>query len=175
MRKLTLFVSAALVLAVIGLAVQRGMTVQARPEGQTAAASAGQAPSPAALDALLAPIALYPDALLAQMLMCAMEPAGVTALDQFLKRNPTLKGTDLQDAATKDNFEPSFVALALFPQIVTQMASQLDSTTKLGQAFIADKTAVFASIQRLRKQAQACRGAQDHTAAGSRNADHVGR
>ena len=75
----------------------------------------------------------------------------------------------------KDNFEPSFVALALFPQVVKQMASKLDSTTRLGQAFIADKTAVFASIQRLRKQAQDCRDAQDHPAAGSRNADHVGR
>ena len=154
MRKIPLVVSAALVLAAIGLAVRPRVTVQATPAGQTAAASSGQAPSPAALDALLAPIALYPDALLAQMLMCAMEPVGVTALDQFLKRNPNLKGTDLQDAATKDNFEPSFVALALFPQVVQQMAGNLASTTRLGQAFIADKTAVFASIQRLRKQAQ---------------------
>src|SRR6185436_5451623 len=60
---------------------------------------------------------------------------------------------DLQDAAVRDNFEPSFVALALFPQIVKQMASQLDAMTRLGQAFTADRTAVFASIQRLRKQA----------------------
>ena len=154
MRKLTLVVRMALVLAVIGLADQRGTTVEARPDGQAPAASTGQAPSPAALDALLAPIALYPDPLLAQMLMCAMEPAGVIALDQFLKSHPTLKGTDLQDAALKDNFEPSFVALAIFPQIVKQMAGDLDATTRLGQAFKADKTAVFASIQRLRKQAK---------------------
>jgi hypothetical protein len=153
MRKLPLVVTVTLVVAAIGLAIQRGMTVQARPAGQ-AAASTGQAPSPAALDALLAPIALYPDALLAQMLMCAMEPTGVTALDQFLKSHSTLKGTDLQDAALKHNFEPSFVAMAVFPQIVKQMAGERDSTTRLGQAFKADKTAVFASIQRLRKQAK---------------------
>ncbi len=152
MRKLTL-VSVALLLAGIGLAVRHGVVVQARPERQTAAASSGQTPTAADLDGLLAPIALYPDQLLAQMLLCATDPAGVKSLDQFLKSHPTLKGTDLQDAAVKDNFEPSFVALALFPQIVNQMASQLESTTRLGQAFTADRTAVFASIQRLRKQA----------------------
>jgi hypothetical protein len=120
---------------------------------RTTAASSGQALTAADLDRLLAPIALYPDQLLAQMLMCATDPAGVKALDQFLKSHSTLKGTDLQDAALKDNFQPSFVALALFPQIVKQMASQVDSTTRLGEAFTADRTAVFASIQRLRKQA----------------------
>src|SRR6185503_8362912 len=148
MRKLTLVVSVALVLAGVGLVVRHGMVVQAR-RAQTAAASSGQALTAADLDRLLAPIALYPDQLLAQMLLCATEPAGVKALAEFLKSHPTLKGTDLQDAALKDNFEPSFVALALFPQIVKQMASEPDSTTRLGQAFTADRTAVFASIQRL--------------------------
>ena len=124
------------------------------------AESAGQAAATAAalpaqeLDRLLAPVALYPDQLLAQILLCAMEPSGVTALDAFLKAHPTLKGTDLQDAVLKGNFEPSFVALALFPQTVTLMAGQIDRTTRLGQAFATDKTAVFASIQRLRKQAK---------------------
>ena len=83
--------------------------------------------------------------------MCAEDPAGVKALDQFLKSHSTLKGTGLQDAAVKDNFQPSFVALALFPQVVSQMARDLNATTKIGQAFTADRTAVFASIQRLRK------------------------
>ena len=120
------------------------------PSGQTAPATPL---SPEALDRLLAPIALYPDQLLAQMLLCAMDPSGVTALDRFLKGHSTLKGTELQDAALKDNFEPSFVAMALFPQVISAMAADLNSTTRIGQAFTADKTAVFASIQRLRKQA----------------------
>jgi hypothetical protein len=153
MRNLVLCVGVVLVLAGISPAVRRGMVVQARPDMRTTAASSGQALTAADLDRLLAPIALYPDQLLAQMLMCATDPAGVKALDQFLKSHSTLKGTDLQDAALKDNFQPSFVALALFPQIVKQMASQVDSTTRLGEAFTADRTAVFASIQRLRKQA----------------------
>ena len=83
--------------------------------GRTAA---GQAPSPDDVDRLLAPIALYPDQLLAQMLLCAGDPRGVTALDAFLKAHPTLKGSEVQDAAVKDNFEASFVAMALFPQVV---------------------------------------------------------
>jgi hypothetical protein len=121
--------------------------------GGPGSAAAGQAPTAADLDRRLAPIALYPDQLLAQMLISAGDPDGVKALDQFLKSHPTLKGTDLQDAALKDNFQPSFVALALFPQIVAQMAGQLETTTRLGQAFAADRTSVFASIQRLRTQA----------------------
>ena len=67
------------------------------------------------------------------------ESASVTALDAFLKSNPTLKGTQLQDAALKDDFEPSFVALALFPQVVQQMAAKLDATTRLGEAFTTDE------------------------------------
>jgi hypothetical protein len=111
------------------------------------------APTPEQLDHLLAPIALYPDQLLAQMLLCATDPSGVAALNQFLKSHPTLKGTELQDAALKDNFDASFVALAPFGQIVDMMAADLDWTTQLGEAFTTDKAAVFASIQRLRKQA----------------------
>jgi hypothetical protein len=106
------------------------------------------------LDRLLAPIALYPDQLLAQILMCAGDPAKVTELNAWLKKNATLKGTPLQDAAVKAGFEPSFVALVLFPDIVNMMAVQKDWTTRLGQAFVADRSAVFGSIQRLRAQAQ---------------------
>ena len=87
------------------------------------------------------------------MLLCARDPAGVTALDQFLKSHPTLKGTELQDAAVKDNFEPSSWRWPCFHNRELD-GRRLDSTTRIGQAFAADKTAVFASIQRLRKQAQ---------------------
>ena len=102
------------------------------------------------IDQLLAPIALYPDALLAQMLMSATDPAKIVELDKWLKANQTLKGTPLQDAAVRAGFEPSFVALVLFPQVVEKMAAQIAWTTVLGQSFTADRSAVFASIQRLR-------------------------
>src|SRR5687767_9396907 len=106
------------------------------------------------LDEVLAPIALYPDSLLAQMLMSATDPMKITQLDEWLKANEKLKGTPLQDAAVKAGFEASFVALVLFPQVVAQMADQIAWTTLLGQAFTSDRNAVFASIQKLRLQAK---------------------
>jgi hypothetical protein len=106
------------------------------------------------LDQILAPIALYPDQLLAQMLMSAGDPANVTKLDQWLKLNQSLKGTQLQDEAVKAGFEPSFVALALFPQVVATMAQQIGWTTRLGEVFGADRSAVFNTIQKLRQQAK---------------------
>jgi hypothetical protein len=106
------------------------------------------------LDQLLAPVALYPDQLLAQILLCAADPPKVAELNKWLAANTDVKGTQLQDAATVDGFEPSFVALALFPQVVAYMAERLDWTTQLGKAFAANKTAVFDTIQRLRSQAQ---------------------
>jgi hypothetical protein len=112
------------------------------------------APKPADLDKLLAPIALYPDQLLAQMLLCASTPGDVTALNGWLSTTTTLKGTELQDAAQKAGFQPSFVALALFPQTVKMMADQMAWTKQLGQAFANHRADVFASIQRLRTQAK---------------------
>src|SRR5215212_1483848 len=149
MQKASLVVGTLMLVAGIGLGVRNSLAVNAEP-GAQAGAAPGQAATSAELDQLLAPVALYPDQLLAQMLMCATDPAGVKSLADFLRTNATLKGTELQDAALKAKFEPSFVALVLFPQVVQQMASQIDSTTRLGQAFTANRPAVFDSIQRLR-------------------------
>ena len=127
------------------------------PQDQIAASAqaAQAAPLPTGtLDQLLAPIALYPDSLLAQMLMSATDPAKITELDKWLKANQKLKGTPLQDAAVKAGFDASFVALVLFPQVVAKMADQIAWTRVLGQAFTSDRSAVFASIQKLRLQAK---------------------
>ena len=122
---------------------------------RAAGAQTKPAPLPTStLDQLLAPIALYPDQLLAQMLMSATVPDKITELDKWLKSNQKLKGTALQDAAVKAGFDASFVALTLFPQVVAKMADQIAWTRVLGQAFTSDRTAVFASIQKLRQQAQ---------------------
>jgi hypothetical protein len=154
MKRFAFVIGTLVVLLGIGLYLRPRLAVQAGPGPQTGQASSATALTADALDRLLAPIALYPDTLLAQMLMCAGDPAGVKALDQFLKSNSSLKGTELQDAVVRDNFEPQFAAMALFPQVVSSMVTQIESTTRIGQAFAADKTAVFASIQRLRKQAK---------------------
>jgi hypothetical protein len=102
---------------------------------------------------MLAPIALYPDPLLAQMMMSAVDPAKVSELDQFLRLSTNLKGTELQNAAVKAGFDASYVALAIFPQVVTYMAQNIEWTRSLGQWFTNDRNALFDSIQRLRAQA----------------------
>ena len=127
-----------------GLAAPRVFTAQATKA----------APSAAELDRLLAPIALYPDQLLAQMLMCAANPSKVAALSEWLASNQSQKGTELQNAATKAGFDPEFVAMVLFPDVVNTMASRIEWTTQLGSAFASHRSAVFDSIQRLRAQAQ---------------------
>ena len=115
---------------------------------------AAQAPPPNDVDSLVAPIALYPDQLLAQILMCAGDPPSVQKLATWLDANKKLKGTELQDAAVVAGFEPSFVALALFPTVVKSMAAKIEWTTLVGRVFQVDRNIVFASIQKLRKQAQ---------------------
>jgi len=108
---------------------------------------------PEELDGLLAPIALYPDALLGQILLSAANPGTVGALAEWLN-SQSAKGTALQDAAKASGFEDTYVALVLFPDVVHKMAERMDWTTKVGSAFAADRSAVFASIQRLRTKAR---------------------
>jgi hypothetical protein len=140
----------------IGLLVTVMVPVGPLPAGaarMAPPAQEGGALDPAYLDTLLAPVALYPDQLLAQMLLCAGNPRKVGELGAWLKR-ATLKGSELQQAAEQAGFEPSFVALAPFPQVVDLMAGNLTWTSQLGGAFAVDRGAVFDSIQRLRKQSQ---------------------
>ena len=111
-------------------------------------------PKPEELDRLLAPIALYPDALLSQVLLCATDPGKLGALNEWLASQEGVKGTALQDAAKKSGFEASFAAIAIFPDVVGKMAGQMDVTTRVGTAFASDPSSVFASIQRLRTKAQ---------------------
>jgi uncharacterized protein DUF3300 len=161
MKKLpTIVLNVGLVLAASGVAVRYGVAAcdsppahQAQAQSRSSGAPA-QTQTPKDMDSLLAPIALYPDQLLAQILLCAGDPASVRKLSDWLFANQTLKGTELQDAAVVAGFEPSFVALAVFPQVVNSMAEKIEWTTLVGQLFAADRTAVFASIQKLRAQAR---------------------
>jgi hypothetical protein len=121
------------------------------------AAAPSPAPPPplAPLEQLLAPVALYPDALLAQVLTSATSPGQVTEMNTWLSQSKQLQGTQLQDAAQKQGFDASFVALALFPDVVNQLASQIDWTTELGTAFLSDPKGVMNAVQKLRVQAKA--------------------
>ncbi len=126
-------------------------------EPQTAQKSAapGKAASADELDKLLAPVALYPDALLSEMLLCASNPGKVGALSEWLRSHETQKGSELQDAARAAGFDASFAALVLFPDVVNWMAGESEWMARLGQAFTKDRAGVFASIQRLRAKARA--------------------
>src|SRR5262245_9169254 len=152
-RKTFPVIGLAAAVAVLGTNGEAALVLQAAAQS----APAQPAPAPEVLDKLLAPVALYPDQLLAQMLLCAGDPGRVVQLSVWLKENAKLKGTELQDAAQKAGFEPSYIALSLFPQVVTQMAEDTKWTRQLGEAFKANRDAVFGSIQRLRTQSQSVR------------------
>jgi hypothetical protein len=137
------------------IAVALALLVACRSPREPAATVAKAAAYPTGtLDKMLAPIALYPDQLLAQMLMGAADPEKITEINGWLNANQHLRGTPLQDAAVKAGFEPSLVALTLFPQVLARMAEQIAWTTLVGESFAADRNAVFASIQKLRQQAR---------------------
>ena len=145
---------AAVALGICSTAFPGGITrISSHPQPKQATA-AQPAPGAKELDRLFAPIALYPDVLLGQMLLCASTPGKVGALSEWLQSHGTLKGTELQDAAKAAGFDESFTAIVTFPDVVNTMAGQLDWTTAIGQAFKADTSAVFASIQRLRTRAR---------------------
>ena len=119
------------------------------------AATDSKAFTAAQLDQLLAPIALYPDPLLAQILMAATYPLEVLEAANWSKSNPNLTG-DAALAAVKDKgWDASVTSLVAFPQVLAMMDSKLDWTQKVGDAMIAQQPDVAASIQRLRAQAQA--------------------
>ena len=152
MTKITV-AGAVIAVAFSGLTLQGRLTASSAADAQAAKASTQPSIKPDDLDKLLAPVALYPDQLLSQILLCAQKPGKVGALSEWLA-SQTVKGSELQDAATKSGFDPSFVALTVFPDVVHSMATQPQWTSSLGDAFTADPKAVFASIQRLRQMAK---------------------
>ncbi|HXN18746.1 MAG TPA: DUF3300 domain-containing protein, partial [Candidatus Binatus sp.] len=119
------------------------------------AQDAAAPPTPEELDQLLAPVALYPDSLLAQITTACTDPQEILDVDNWLQQNSNLSGTALTDAAQAAGFDPAFIALVNFPQVVTMMAENIDDYAAIGVAFSADQGSVTASIQRLRAQAYA--------------------
>jgi hypothetical protein len=107
------------------------------------------------LDQLLAPIALYPDALLAQVLMASTYPLEIVQAARWVKANPGLKDKGLEDALQKEPWDPSVKSLAVFPQVLTMMNEKLDWTQKLGDAFLGQQQEVLATAQALRTKASA--------------------
>jgi hypothetical protein len=145
----------------MGQAVRRVLscvlaTLLAAPAG-IGAQNAGSAPviKQEELDQLLAPIALYPDSLVAQILMASTYPLDVVNAARFAKQNANLKGDTLTKALEAQSWDPSVKSLVNFPQVLTMMNEKLDWTQKLGDAFLAGEKPVMDTIQSLRAKAQA--------------------
>jgi hypothetical protein len=135
--------------------ISTGAPLAAQTQGQTSA-PAQQAPRipEDQLDSLVAPIALYPDPLLGQVLVASTYPLEIVQLQQWLNQHKDLKGQALTDAVMKENWDPSIQAMAALPDVVKQMADNIKWTSDLGNAFLAQQSDVMDAVQRMRMKAK---------------------
>ncbi|HML15707.1 MAG TPA: DUF3300 domain-containing protein, partial [Bryobacteraceae bacterium] len=106
------------------------------------------------LDNLVAPVALYPDPLLGQLLAASTYPLELVEAQQWLRQNSNLRGAALMDAAKQQNWDPSVQAMVAFPDVLTMLNRDIRWTTDLGNAFLAQQADVMAAVQRMRARAQ---------------------
>lgn len=114
------------------------------------------------LDQMLAPIALYPDPLLAQVLMATTYPGEVTEAVTWSKANPDAKGDDAVKQVANQPWDPSVQALVAFPQVLATLGQDPVWVQRLGDAFLAQPDDVMEGVQRLRRQAQAAGNLQSN-------------
>jgi hypothetical protein len=132
------------------------------PGSPTLQEAAAQSKSPAAekafsageIEQLAAPLALYPDPLVSQMLIASTYPIEIVQAERWVTKNTSLKGDALTAALEKESWDPSVKSLVNFPQVLGQMNEKLDWTQKLGDAVLAQQEDVMAAIQRLRAKAK---------------------
>ena len=106
------------------------------------------------LDSLVAPMALYPDPLLAQTLAASTYPLEIIQLQQWMAKHKDLKDKALADAVKRENWDPSVQAMSAFPDVVKQLADNIKWTSELGNAFLAQQSDVMDAVQRMRKKAK---------------------
>jgi hypothetical protein len=146
-------------MALVGIAL--GLLGQCAAQAQSAAAPAAAAQAPAQaplkseeLEQMLAPVALYPDAVLAQILMASTYPLEVVQAARWVRSNPGKTGKALEDAVQGQSWDASVKSLAAVPQVLQMMDEKLDWAQRLGDAFLAQRDDVMNAIQRLRSKAQ---------------------
>ncbi len=127
---------------------------QAAPPAASQAAAEEPKLPPDQLDALVAPIALYPDPLLSQVLVASTYPLEIVQLQQWLAKNPGLKDKALSDKVAKQPWDPSIQAMAALPDVVKRLGDDIQWTTELGNAFLAQQADVMDAVQRMRKKAE---------------------
>jgi hypothetical protein len=128
-----------------------GTPAPAKADG--AAAPEATKLAPEQLESLVAPIALYPDPLLAQTLVASTYPLEIIQLQQWLAKNKELKDKALADAVAKQPWDPSIQSMAATPEVVKRLADDVQWTTDLGNAFLAQQSDVMDAVQRMRKKA----------------------
>src|SRR5256886_4445517 len=146
-----------LMIGVLAVAMVPGDPVTSAPLLQSAPSpSSDQTPKIQSdqLDSLVAPIALYPDPLLAQTLAASTYPLEIIQLQQWMNNNKNLQGKALADAVAKQPWDPSIQSLVEFPDVVQRMAGNIQWTTDLGNAFLAQQSDVMGAAQRMRAKAQ---------------------
>src|SRR6188768_1187381 len=156
MTRILGFIAAGLLLA--------GHTAVAQQPTPAAAPAAAQADStkadsakkltPDQLQSLVAPIALYPDDLLTNCLVASTYPLEIVALQQYLAKNPNLKDKALADSVAKQPWDPSIQSMAAVPDAVKRLAEDIQWTTELGNAFLAQQKELMGAVQVMRKKAK---------------------
>src|SRR5437016_4005539 len=145
------------VIAIVGLALSStAFAQQAQSQEMTTTTNDQETTklAPQELDSLVAPIALYPDPLLAQTLAASTYPLEVVQLQQWMNNNKNLQGKALADAVAKQPWDPSVQSLVEFPDVVQRMAGNIQWTTDLGNAFLAQQSDVMDAVQSMRAKAQ---------------------
>jgi len=159
-HRIALFV--ALMLAAFLPPLQVSAQTPAEPPPQPAPQPASAPYSREQLAQMLAPIALYPDPLLSQILMASTYPIEVVEADRWLKRQPKRSPEALDAELLKQNWDPSVKSLCHYPKVLAEMDKNLSRTTMLGNAFLAQQGDVMAMIQDLRRQAQKTGALKDY-------------
>jgi hypothetical protein len=152
MKKVTVFEMVMVLFLCMNLAAPPGLMAQGAQE--EAAKQEGPSFRPEEVDQMVAPIALYPDSLLAQVLAASTYPLEIVQAARFVQQNKDLKGEKLMQAAKDKEWEPSVKAMLEFPDVLLMMNEKLEWTQKLGDAFLSQQKDVMTSVQRLRQKAQ---------------------
>jgi hypothetical protein len=152
MKRMTVFQMVMAMFLCLILAVPPGLMAQGTQEAPPE--QEGPLFRPEEIDQLMAPIALYPDSLLAQILAASTYPLEIVQAARFVEQNKSLKGEKLMQAAKDKDWDPSVKAMLEFPDVLLMMNEKLEWTEKLGDAFLSQQKDVMDSAQRLRQKAQ---------------------
>ena len=155
-RAITVFGTVVVTVFVAGQAAIQAQTPPAQPAAAAAPAPANKTPpfKQEELEAMLAPIALYPDALLAQIFMASTYPLEVVEAARWSKEHPDVKGDAVAGAVQSQTWDPSVKSLVAFPSVLAKMNEKIDWTQKLGDAFLAQQKEVMQAVQILRNKAK---------------------